>query len=79
MIRPVRAEVRTFYLYFCPFRAELHCLQDTQGVALGYEQHWAFSPFILNPKLKYILVNLSTCQPINQEFRQRVISINSEE
>ena len=46
------------YFYFCPYRAKLHCLQDTQGVALGYEKHWAFSPLMLNPKLQ---LNNITC------------------
>ena len=52
MIRPVRAEVRTIYFYFCPYRAKQYCLRDTQGDALGYKYHWAFSPSTLNPKLK---------------------------
>ena len=42
MIRPVRAEVRTIYFYFCPYRAKQYCLWDTQGDALGYGNHWAF-------------------------------------
>ena len=25
---------------------------STQGVALGYGFHWAFSPFLINPKLE---------------------------
>ena len=28
-------------------------LNSTQGVALGYGIHWAFSPSILNPKVEY--------------------------
>ena len=27
----------------------------TQGVALGYVEHWAFSPSLLNPKLEIVI------------------------
>ena len=40
-----------------PFQGVTNERALTQGVAslaLGYEQHWAFSPLILNPKLKIL-------------------------
>ena len=35
-----------------PYRASIFLLLITQGAALGYGIHWAFSPFKLNPKLE---------------------------
>ncbi len=44
-------------------RVNIICCGITQGVAslaLGYVQHWAFSPPLLNPKLKKLYnLNLS--------------------
>ena len=43
-------------------------MRKTQGVAslaLGYVHHWAFSPPLLNPKLKY-------SQPHAREIRKRL-------
>ena len=34
-------------------------MRESQGVAslaLGYVLHWAFSPSLLNPKLKYLIL-----------------------
>ena len=47
-----------------PFRASLHFIMWTQGVAslaLGYVLHWAFSPPLLNPKLELIMLHLRCC------------------
>ena len=49
--------VRDFFwiLNTLPFRASLHFVMWTQGVAslaLGYVLHWAFSPSLLNPELE---------------------------
>ena len=38
--------------YFCPYRALRFFLRATQGVALGYGLLWAFSPHLLNSKVK---------------------------
>ena len=37
-----------------PYRASRFRLLLTQGAALGYGIHWAFSPFKLNPELKLL-------------------------
>ena len=42
-------------LMLLPFQGATAPTRDTQGVAslaLGYVLHWAFSPPLLNPKLK---------------------------
>ena len=51
------------YQRFCSFRASSHIAMHTQGVAslaLGYGLHWAFSPPLLNQKLK-VIYRLLTC------------------
>ena len=50
--------------YFCPYRASLFLLLITQGAALGYGIHWAFSPFKLNPKLEVIIDAINQLLPI---------------
>ena len=48
---PVRAEVTELLLL--PLQGATASTRDTQGVAslaLGYEEYWAFSPPLLNPK-----------------------------
>ena len=48
------------YQRFCSFRAPLYIAMHTQGVAslaLGYVLHWAFSPSLLNQKLKVFILN----------------------
>ena len=61
-IWPRRAEVYVYLvqqlrhgLKLLPFQGATAPTRDTQGVAslaLGYVLHWAFSPPLLNPKLK---------------------------
>ena len=50
---PVRAEVTELLLL--PLQGATASTRDTQGaasLALGYEEHWAFSPSLLNPKIE---------------------------
>ena len=45
-------------LKLLPFQGATVPTRDTQGaasLALGYEEHWAFSPSLLNPKLKSLI------------------------
>ena len=51
--------------YFCPYRASRFRLLITQGAALGYGIHWAFSPFKLNPKLDLVIGIASPCKSQN--------------
>ena len=50
--------------YFCPYRTSLFLLLITQGAALGYGIHWAFSPFKLNPKLEVIIDAINQLLPV---------------
>ena len=56
VVTPCKGRSRKTSSYFCPYRALPFLLLITQGVALGYGLHWAFSPHLLNPKLEYIKV-----------------------
>ena len=52
-------------LKLLPLQGATAPTRDTQGVAtlaLGYGQHWAFSPPLLNPKLEYLYFSFSTFQ-----------------
>ena len=45
-------------LKLLPFQGATAPTRDTQGVAslaLGWVLHWAFSPHLLNPKVKYLI------------------------
>ena len=59
-VTPCKGRSRNTSSYFCPYRASLFLSLITQGVALGYGIHWAFSPFKFNPRLE-----LLTRQPVN--------------
>ena len=49
IMRPVRATLISHCFYSCPYRARCSALYPfTQGVALGYESHWAFSPHCMS-------------------------------
>ena len=53
VVTPCKGRSRNTSSYFCPYKASLFLLLITQGAALGYGIHWAFSPPLLNPKLVY--------------------------
>lgn len=55
--RPVRAEVLILYYQhrvLLPLQGANAMAIITQGVAMGYEIHWAFSPLKLKAKLELL-------------------------
>jgi len=52
-VTPCKGRKQSFLLL--PLQGATASIRDTQGaasLALGYEEHWAFSPPLSNPKLE---------------------------
>ena len=63
-----------------PFQGATAPTRGTQGVAslaLGYVLHWAFSPPLLNPKLKLLAVAAFVCNSYLYPDARRVAPISA--